>query len=93
MENIGTTVTITKSEYRTCVVKGRNVLFHTWEEKSSIVEPSKMMGGHDGGVIRTTVGIIEYEDGIVTECYPYEIRFTDNKFKDYHFKEEDEKNE
>jgi len=23
------------------------------------------------------VAIIEYEDGVVTECYPHEVRFTD----------------
>jgi hypothetical protein len=25
------------------------------------------------------VAIIEYEDGVVTECYPYEVKFTDKE--------------
>jgi hypothetical protein len=27
------------------------------------------------------VAIIEYEDGVVTECYPYEVKFTDKEEK------------
>lgn len=34
---------------------------------------------------KETVAIIEYEDGAVTECYPYEIKFVDAKFKEYCF--------
>lgn len=61
------------------LVSGREAVFHKWIEKARIVDPSPMMGGHDGGVIRYTVGIVEYENGEVHECYPTEIRFTDRK--------------
>lgn len=74
-------------ELRPCIVKNRKALFHKWNEKSHIVEPSPMIGGHVGGVIKHTVAIIEYEDGVVTECYPYEIKFTDNKFVEFYFKD------
>ncbi len=77
-----------QAELRPCIVKDRKALFHKWSEKSQITQPSAMIGGHNGGVIRITVGIIEYEDGVVTECYPYEIKFIDNKFQEYSFIEE-----
>lgn len=80
---------LVKFELRPCIVNGRKALFHTWNEKSQVIQPSPMVGGHGGGLIKTTVGIIEYEDGIVTECYPYEIKFCDNEFQKYTFTKED----
>lgn len=64
---------------RPCIVASNKAYFHKWINKSKIVDPSPMIGGHRGGVVSFTVGIIEYEDGVVHECNPYEIRFTDNK--------------
>jgi hypothetical protein len=69
------------------LVKDRKALFHKWSDISKIVEPSLMVGGHNGGVFKNTVGIIEYEDGVVTECYPYEIKFVDRNFNKYWFEE------
>lgn len=74
-------------ELRPCIVDDRKALFHKWIDKSTIVEPSPMMGGHNGGVLKFTVGIIELEDGTVEERYPYKIKFLDNKIKDYCFNE------
>jgi hypothetical protein len=63
---------------RPCIVKGKKSFFHKWSEVSKIVDPSPLLNGHSGGVVRVTVGIVENEDnGAVHECYPYEIRFTD----------------
>ncbi len=45
------------------------------------------MRGTISGVIKGTLAIIEYEDGVVTECYPYEVKFCDNKFGEYAFPE------
>lgn len=76
-----------REDLRPCIVNNRKALFHKWSDKSKIVEPSPMIGGHAGGVLKYTVGIIEYEYGVVTECYPYEIRFVDNKIEEYRFKD------
>lgn len=76
-----------RENLRPCIVINRKALFHKWSDKSKIVEPSPMIGGHKGGVLKYTVGIIEYEDGVVTECYPYEIRFVDAKLKEYCFED------
>lgn len=78
---------IIKAELRPCIVKDRKALFHKWSDKSEIIAPSPMVGGHNGGVLKYTVAIIEYEDGVVTECYPYEVKFVDRKFKEYCFSE------
>lgn len=74
-------------ELRPCEVKNRKALFHRWSDKSEIIPPSPMVGGHGGGVTTLTVGIIEYEDGVVAECYPHELKFLDEKLKEYCFKE------
>ena len=42
------------------------------------------MGGHQGGVLEYTVGIIEYEDGQVCECMPSQIKFIDSKMEQYY---------
>lgn len=75
-------------ELRPCKVNGKKALFHTWSNKSEIVDPSPLMGGHNGGVLKWTVGIIEFENGTVGECLPNSIQFLDNKLNDYSFNEE-----
>jgi hypothetical protein len=65
------------TEIRKCIVKGNLAGFHMWSDKSVIVPPSPLMGGHNGGVRKFVVGIVEYEDGTIHECYPNEIRFID----------------
>lgn len=72
-----------KLELRPCIVKDRKALFHKWSDKSKIIEPSIMAGGDSGGTLKYTVGIIEYENGVITECYPYEIKFLDRKVENY----------
>lgn len=85
MAAIEGTITMSNSEYRPCIVKGRKALFHRWEDKSEIHYAT--MRGTISGVIKGTLAIIEYEDGVVTECYPYEVKFCDNKFGEYAFPE------
>ena len=62
---------------RPCEVNGRKALLHKWAGYSEIVPPSLMIGGHGGGVVACTVGIVEYEDGTVGTADPERIRFTD----------------
>lgn len=64
MASINSTITI-KMEYRPCIVKRKNALFHTWI----------------GGQVSQLLGVIEYEDGTVHECYPNEIVFVDDNIK------------
>ena len=67
---------------RQCKVKGKNAFFHRWAEVSDVIMPSAMVGGHSGGEVKKTLGIIEYvDDGVVCECYPHEIQFLDTKGK------------
>lgn len=73
------------SEYRPCLVNRKRALFHMWEEQSSIVDPSPMIGGHHGGVIKFTLAIVEYENGKIDEVSPPNIKFIDEKCKEYAF--------
>lgn len=54
-------------------------LFHCWTDKSQVVEPSMMRGGHNGGIIMCTYGIVEFKNGRVCEVLPSQIRFLDTK--------------
>lgn len=85
MARLDGTITVRNSQYRTCIVDGRNALFHSWEQWSEIVPPSPMVGGHGGGVVQGTFGIVEYGDGQIEKVLPYQIRFTDNIFAEYCF--------
>lgn len=73
------------------VRKQVKALFHGWSNVSKVVEPSPMIGGHPGGTISYTVGVVELEGGGVTTVEPESIRFLDNIFRDYVW--EEEKNE
>ena len=74
---------------RPCIVEGKNALFHRWIERARIVEPSPCIGGHNGGVIKWTAAIVEYEDGQVAEVLPSDIRFLDHPHSAYNFERED----
>lgn len=39
-------------ELSPCIVNGQKGLFHCWEQRSEIVPPSPMKGGHSGGIIK-----------------------------------------
>ena len=67
---------------RPCIVNGKNARFHRWCGRSEIIEPSPLVGGHNGGVIQWTAAIVEYEDGTLGEVLPKNIRFTDNESED-----------
>lgn len=62
---------------RHCEVSGEKGYFHRWVDKSEIVRPSMMVGGHNGGRISATLALVEFEDGRVEECYPHRIVFKD----------------
>lgn len=87
MASLDGTITITTSEYRPCFVDGKKALFHRWIDKSEIIAPSVLKGGHAGGVIRDTFGIVEFENGVVGEVYPHKIKFAAGKCNEYSFEE------
>lgn len=60
---------------RRCEVDGKAALFHRWCDISEIVPPSVMVGGHGGGVVQDTFGIVEYLDGSVARVKPERIVF------------------
>ena len=78
-------VTFHSAEYRPCYVDGKKALFHRWTERSEIIPPSPMIGGHGGGCIKFTSAIIEYDDGSIAEVEPSKIRFADRKINEYKF--------
>ena len=64
---------------RLCMVNERKAMFHCWQPVSEVLSPSPMRGGHQGGTLRYTVGIIEYENGEVEEVAPKNIVFLDSQ--------------
>ena len=80
------------TQVRPCVIKrpdGKrwHALFHRWEDKSWIVPPSPLVGGHTGGVVSGTFAICEREDGVVLEVPPSELMFVDdNHIDQYDFR-------
>ena len=71
---------------RPCIVDEKKALFHCWSQESEIIRPSPLKGGHSGGVVAGTFGIVEFENGDVCKVYPEKITFLDNGiFKEYVF--------
>ena len=60
-------------------------LFHCWDHRSELYDASPMIGGHPDGQVSGTFAIVEYEDGIVHEVEPQNIRFVDNAISKYAF--------
>ncbi len=74
-----------KNKYRPCIVRGRKALFHMWENFSKPVAAELHIGGAPAGVLSLTLAIVEFEDGTVDRVLPQEVKFADNKFKEYVF--------
>lgn len=76
-----------RRELRPCLVKGEKGLFHEWEQFQEIIPPSPLVGGHNGGVIGRTLGLVEFENGEIRRIEPTMIKFTDTNFTEYCFEE------
>lgn len=59
-------------------VEGQLGYFHCWEQYSTVIEPSPLIGGHPGGTISQVYGIVEFPDGI-HKVIPTDIVFCDDK--------------
>lgn len=84
-----------ETRLRPCYINIKNgkkekALFHGWNFVSNVVEPSPMIGGHPGGVIAYSTGIVELEDGRVVEVMPTNITFCKGIFNDYYWDEKGE---
>lgn len=67
------------TENRKCIFKKTVCTFHGFFQRSMIIEPSLMLGGHDGGVMAYPVAIIETEEGEVLEVGAMKIQFKENE--------------
>lgn len=65
-----------KQATRSCMVDGRPGIFHLWEQFSTVVPPSPMVGVPPGGTVSSVYGIVEISDG-VKRVDPINIKFTD----------------
>lgn len=65
-------------------------LFHCWSYRSELVGESLLRGGHPGGQVSATFGLVEYEDGTIHEVESQNIRFVDGRINEYGFWEEED---
>lgn len=73
-------IVISTNEYRPCFVFSQKALFHRWIIKHEMVYKDEYVKG-----------LVEFENGHVAEVDKEDIQFCDNKFKEYNFKESEEK--
>ena len=70
-------------ELRPCVVQLDNnemrAWFHCWDHRRQTVDTSPLRGGHSGGEIVITLGVVELENGQINEVYPSQIKFLDTQ--------------
>jgi hypothetical protein len=57
--------------------KGKTYIFHKFFERSYVIPPSNMIGGHSGGTISDILAILEDYDGNVIEACPTDLKFSD----------------
>lgn len=78
-----------RNAYREVVEPEKDVkaLFHCWSHRSEVVGESYLRGGHPAGQVSSTFAIVEFEDGTVHECEPWNVRFIDNLTEEYDFTE------
>ena len=67
-----------RPELRLCQVGDELGYFHTWEQVSSVLDPSPLRGGHPGGTVAQMYAIVEFADG-VKRVQPYEVKFVDEQ--------------
>ena len=68
---------------RPCLVKGKKHLFHCWDYHAWTVGESVLGGGPSGGQFPMVLAVVEDEYGQVHEAYPRDVRFIDDKVKEF----------
>ena len=77
---------------RPCSVAGQKAMFHCWSHESWPVGPSLLVGGHSGGIVAKTLGIVEFENGTINKVEPESIIFVDGgAFDEVSFGEVDDR--
>ena len=69
--------------YRTCTYEDKKYIFHCFEQHSYVISPSPMIGGHTGGQVSEVFALIEDKKGNIYRVDPTRVKFTDNKYIDY----------
>lgn len=75
---------------RPCIVDDRKGLFRGWYYYAELVEPSIRVGGHMGGQLATTLGMVEFENGEIQLISPTSIKFIGSRrlMQEYCFEED-----
>lgn len=63
---------------RLCMVHGKLGYFHLWEQYSTPVPASPMIGGEPAGIFSRVFGIVEFDDGM-RRVDPTDIVFHDEE--------------
>ena len=64
---------------RKCIFRKEAYTFHGFYQKSDVIPPSPLVGGHSGGVIAYPVAIIEGKKGELMEVEATSIQFKENE--------------
>lgn len=88
MASMSTWIVERRDTRRMCVTNeilgSKRCLFHCWSTESRVVPPSNLRGGHSGGTISETVGILEFEDGSIMKLCTGDFKFIDGgQFKQW----------
>lgn len=68
-----------KTENRKCIFRKKAYTFHGFYQRSDVIPPSPLVGGHSGGVIAYPVAIIEGKKGELMEVGATYIQFVSEK--------------
>lgn len=66
-----------------CMARRQKAIFIMWVNISYIVEPSLMIGGHNGGQVSGVKGLVRLSDGQVGLFSIGDIIFPPDAFEDY----------
>lgn len=69
-----------ENSIKKCIYKKSVCTFHGFFQRSMVIGPSIMVGGHSGGTIAYPVAIIEDEKGNVMEVETTSIQFKEDKW-------------
>ena len=61
------------------IYDNKEVKLHGIFQRSRVIEPSSLIGGHSGGTFAYPIAVIEFEDGTISEVSPNEVRGIDEE--------------